>query len=74
LDLDYLITIEWRVRFDISNPAVASHVNHGYTPDSTWSSLVKSASDKAHGMCDIVEKVANAGEAVAKVASRLLPE
>jgi hypothetical protein len=31
-DLTYLVAVEWRVRFDWENPAVASHTSHGSTP------------------------------------------
>lgn len=66
--LDYMVTIEWRVRFDIGNPAVASHVNHPVTPDHVWDRLVHSASNRGPGVMDIVERVANTGTAVANFA------
>lgn len=68
LVLDYMVTIEWRVRFDIGNPAVASHVNHPVTPDHVWDNLVQSASSRGPGVMDIVERVANTGTAVANFA------
>ena len=69
LDLNYLITIEWRVRFDITNPAVSSHRNHGVTSDNEWDTMIRKASSRAHGMLDIVERVANVGTAIAAVAA-----
>lgn len=63
LNLNYLVTIEWRVRFDISNPAVSSHTNHGITSDNTWDQLIRSATARASGMIDIAERVANIGRA-----------
>ncbi len=56
-----LITTEWRVRFDLNNPAVASHTHHGVTSDKQWDSHIARASAALPGVCDIVEKVANTG-------------
>jgi len=64
LELQFLVTTEWRVRFDIGNPAVASHQNHGVTSDSKWSEMINMAVGRGHGVLDIVEKVANTGAAV----------
>jgi len=66
LTLQFLITIEWRVRFDIGNPAVASHSYHGVASDSDWGKMIEAAASKAHGMLDIVERVANVGSSLAK--------
>lgn len=68
LKLNFLVTIEWRVRFDISNPAVSSHLHHGVTSDGHWDSMIRAASARGHGMCDIVERVATAGASLAKTA------
>lgn len=73
LELDFLITIEWRVRFDIGNPAVASHSHHGVTSDSQWDRMIKAASNRGNGVMDIVEKVANVGSDVANMASAAGP-
>jgi hypothetical protein len=70
LELNFLITIEWRVRFDIGNPAVASHKHHGVSTDQHWDSLVRSASNMGNGVRDIVERVANTGAAVADAVGR----
>ena len=64
LELKFLVTVEWRVRFDMGNPAVSSHHNHGVTSDSKWSNMIDSAVGRGHGVLDIVEKVANTGAAV----------
>lgn len=63
--LEYLVSVEWRVRFDIGNPAVASHAHHGVTPDQTWDSCIKQAVSMGNGMLDIAERVASVGQAVA---------
>lgn len=70
LELNFLVTIEWRVRFDIGNPAVSSHTHHGVTSDSHWDNLIKTAAARGAGVLDIVEKVANAGTAVANAVGR----
>ncbi len=61
LELNFLVTIEWRTRFDIGNPAVSSHSHHGVSTDQHWDSLVRRAVDRGAGAVDIVERVANAG-------------
>lgn len=66
LALTYLITIEWRVRFDLSNPAVASHLHHGITTDHHWDAMVRGAQSRSHGFLDIVERIANTGSSVAR--------
>ncbi len=62
--LTYSVTIEWRVRFDIANPAVASHQHHGVTPDAKWDSMIRSAVALGNGVKDIADVVATAGQAV----------
>lgn len=63
LEINLLITIEWRTRFDIGNPAVSSHTHHGVSSDQHWDSLVRRAVDRGAGALDIVERVANYGTA-----------
>jgi hypothetical protein len=72
LELKFLITIEWRVRFDMSNPAVSSHQYHPVATDADWGKMIEGAVSRASGMMDIVEKVANAGTALASAARPLL--
>jgi hypothetical protein len=59
--LQLLIAVEWRVRFDVSNPAVASHSHHGVSSDHSWDQQIRRAADALPGVLDIVEKVANTG-------------
>jgi hypothetical protein len=68
-ELQILITVEWRVRFDIGNPAVSSHSHHGVTSDVSWDQHLRRAIDLAPGVIDIVEKVANTGMALRAVAA-----
>jgi len=71
-DLTYAVTTEYRVRFDISNPAVASHKLHGCTPDKTWDTMLHKAIAMGNGVKDIVETVASIGQA-ARAMPALMP-
>lgn len=73
VELTYVVTIEWRVRFDPLNPASGSHSHHDSTPDSWWNAAIKSASEQAHGIKDIVENVANIGQDVARAYRAIAP-
>jgi len=59
--LQYLITTEWRVRFDIGHPAVSSHTHHGVSTDVGWDHHIRKAIEVAPGVIDIVERIANSG-------------
>ena len=71
VSLNYQVTVEWRLRFDMSNPASSSHVYHKPAPISTWDSVVQSATAMGHGVRDIAEVVA-AGAATARMVSGVL--
>jgi hypothetical protein len=73
LELNFLVTIEWRTRFDIGNPAVSSHTHHGVSSDQHWDGLIRQAASRGAGVLDIVERVANTGEALAHVAQAARP-
>jgi hypothetical protein len=73
INLTYCVSVEWRVRFDISNPAVASHKHHGITSDTAWDSMVKAATNLGNGVRDIAEVVASAGQAASAVRNAALP-
>ena len=62
--LEYMVTIEWRVRFDPGNPATASHTYHDSLPDAVWNDVIKMASAAGHGVEELSEDVAAAGEAI----------
>jgi sorbitol-specific phosphotransferase system component IIC len=66
--LQFLVTVEYRMRFDIAHPASSTHVFH--TPGSmeTWHSVVKGMTELGHGVKDIAAVVADAGMAVGSVA------
>lgn len=59
--LQLLISVEWRVRFDLGNPAVSTHEHHGVSSDMAWDQHIRRAADALPGVVDIVEKVANTG-------------
>ncbi len=65
--LSLLITIEWRVRFDLSNPAVSSHTHHGVSSDVSWEKHIAAATRQLPGVIDIVEKVASTGVSIASM-------
>lgn len=64
LALQYLVCCEWRVRFDPSNPAQASHVQHTHAAESIWMQALHAAEALGNGVVDIADKVAQTGNAV----------
>jgi len=66
-NLEYLITVEYRVRFDLDNPASASHTHHPVATDATWDRLMTQAAAMGNGVRDIADVVANIGEAAGKL-------
>jgi hypothetical protein len=64
LALEVLVTTEWRVRFDLDNPAAASHIHHSCASDQTWDTHMRRAAAMGNGVKDIVEAVASAGQMV----------
>lgn len=59
--MEFLVTIEWRVRFDPGNPATASHIHHDTLSDEAWNAVVKGMSSCGHGVEELSEDVAEAG-------------
>lgn len=53
--LEFLVTIEWRCRFDISSVAAASHTYHPLTTDMHWAAMMRRASARGNGVRDICE-------------------
>lgn len=64
IQLQYLVCCEWRVRFDPSNPAQASHVQHTNASESIWMRALHAAESLGNGVIDIADKVAETGNAV----------
>jgi len=63
ISLEYLVTIEYRVRFDLDNVAVASHTHYPVAKDSTWDKLTHMASALGNGVQDIADIVSTVGGA-----------
>lgn len=64
IPLQYLVCCEWRVRFDPSNPAQASHVQHNHAEESIWMRMLQAAEAAGNGVIDIADTVANTGNAI----------
>jgi len=69
VQMQYLVTVEWRVRFDLTNPASSSHKLHAPTSDATWGHLIKQATSLGHGVVDIAELGARAAQVASVFAS-----
>lgn len=63
IGLKYLVTIEWRMRFDPLNPAYAGHSMHTPASESTWNKVIGEAESVGHGVMDIADVVADVGAA-----------
>lgn len=61
--VEFMVTIEWRVRFDPGNPATSSHTYHETLSDEAWNGVIKAASAVGHGVEEISEDVAALGVA-----------
>jgi len=61
IGLQYLVTIEWRMRFDPMNPAYAGHVMHPPASEATWSKVINDAESLGHGVQDISDVVGDKG-------------
>lgn len=61
VELNLLICQEYRTRFELFNPACASHKYHPPTTDATWANMIKKAADLGSGALDIADVVAKSG-------------
>lgn len=61
VDLNLLVCIEFRTRFDMMNPACGSHKYHKPSSDNTWADMIKRAADMGSGALDIADVVAKSG-------------
>lgn len=59
--LKFLVTIEWRMRFDPLNPAYAGHTMHQPATESTWSKVIGEAESLGNGVMDIADVTADIG-------------
>lgn len=60
--VSFMVTMEWRVRFDPGHPAVSSHVHHDTLADSAWNAVTKFSATMLHAVHELAEP---AGEALA---------
>jgi len=61
VNIQFMVTIEWRVRFDPGNPATATHTHHDTLADEAWNDVVKTMSAVGHGVEELSEDTAAAG-------------
>lgn len=59
--LQYLVTLEYRCRFDMGHPAASTHTHHAPSSQQSWASHIKSLLDAGHGAFDIAEELAQFG-------------
>lgn len=64
INLQFLVCCEWRVRFDPSNPAQASHVQHTHASENIWMQALHAAEAMGNGVIDIADRVAQTGNAI----------
>lgn len=60
--LQYLVTMEFRCRFDLGHPASSTHVHHPPATEATWASHIKNMLSAGHGAMDIADAVAQSGQ------------
>jgi len=58
VDLQFMVCCEWRVRFDPSNPAYASHTYHRPSTPGYWDRVQRVGSSLGNGVMDLAEKSA----------------
>jgi len=58
VDLQIMVCCEWRVRFDPSNPAYATHVYHRPSTAGYWDRVQRVGSALGNGVMDLAEKTA----------------
>lgn len=68
LGLEFLVTTEWRVRFDLDHPASSAHRQYPVATDHLWANLMSKATALGNGVMDISDVVSNIGNAWQKVA------
>jgi hypothetical protein len=61
VDLNLLVCHEYRTRFELFNPACASHKYHAPSSDWTWADMTKKATELGAGVLDIADIVAKSG-------------
>lgn len=62
--LQFLVTVEYRLRFDISHPASSTHEYHRPASLASWGNVIKTMCAMGNGVKDIAEVVASTGQAL----------
>lgn len=62
-ELQVIVTVEWRMRFDPLNPAYSGHTVHPPASESTWSEMIRIADSLGNGVRDIADITADIGMA-----------
>jgi len=61
VELNLLVCHEYRTRFELFNPACASHKFHPPSTDNDWGAMIKKATELGAGALDIADVVARSG-------------
>lgn len=68
--LNLLVSVEYRTRFDPSNPATAGAIMHKAAPTATWDKAITGMVARGNGVVDIAEKVVEYGSQARKLLGR----
>jgi len=71
IDLQFLVTVEYRMRFDLAHPAASTHQFHDPASMGAWHSAIKGMTELGHGVRDIAQVVAEAGAAVGSAVAHI---
>jgi len=66
--IEFMVTMEWRVRFDPGNPATSSHAFHNTLPDEAWNRVIRAMSSMGHGVVDLGDDIVDAGALIGAAA------
>jgi hypothetical protein len=61
VEVSLLVCHEYRTRFELFNPACASHKHHKPSTDGNWANMVQQAASLGSGVLDIADLVAKSG-------------
>lgn len=70
-NLEYLVTVEWRTRFNITNAASSTHKHYRATPDHIFDNVVRAATSLGHGAIDIADTISRFGQAASTIRGAL---
>lgn len=71
INLQFLVTVEYRMRFDLAHPAASTHQFHDPAPMGAWHTAIKGMTELGHGVRDIAQVVAEAGTAIGHVVAHI---